>query len=150
VLPPNSALFIPVRPIASKQLNSSTSIVTFSWPSGAVVTHPLWLREVPGSIPGSDKYLYVWFFVLLCFYFFCPKKHYLSQNVAISFAMLIYIAYLTFWKMCDLLLGYKDTDLASLIFTYIHVLPFRFIFEVLFVYISLLPGGQKISNQQWR
>jgi len=29
------------RPIASKQLNSLTTIVSFSWLGGAVVTHPL-------------------------------------------------------------------------------------------------------------
>jgi len=58
------------RPIASKQLNGLTTINTFSWLGGAVVTHPLWVQEVPGSIPGSGKGFYVWFFVLLllCFY----------------------------------------------------------------------------------
>ena len=36
-----------------------------------MVTHPLWVPEVPGSIPGSGKGFYVGFFVLLllCFYF---------------------------------------------------------------------------------
>jgi len=40
-------------------------------PGGAVVTHPLWVQEVPGSIPGCGKGFYVCFFVLLllCFYF---------------------------------------------------------------------------------
>jgi len=59
------------RPIASKQLNGLTTIDTLSWLGGAVVTHPLWVQEVPGSIPGSGKGFYVWFFVLLllCFYF---------------------------------------------------------------------------------
>jgi len=60
------------RPIASKKLNSLTTINAFSWLGGAVVTHPLLVQEVPGSIPSSGKGFYVWFFVLLlfCFYFF--------------------------------------------------------------------------------
>ena len=43
------------RPIASKQLKSLLTIDTLSWLGGAVVTHPLWVQEVPGSIPGSSK-----------------------------------------------------------------------------------------------
>jgi len=56
-------------PIASKQFNSSTTID--SGLGGAVVTHPLCVQEVPGSIPGFDKGFYVWVFVLffICFYF---------------------------------------------------------------------------------
>ena len=42
-------------PIASKQLNSFLKIDTLSWLGGAVVTHPLWVQEPPGSIPGSGK-----------------------------------------------------------------------------------------------
>ena len=38
------------RPIASKQLNGLTTIGILSWLGGAVVTHPLWVQEVPGSI----------------------------------------------------------------------------------------------------
>jgi len=65
------------RPIASKQLNGLTTIDTVSWLSGPVVTHPLWVQEVPGSIPVSGKGFYVWFVVLslLCFYFFFVPKH---------------------------------------------------------------------------
>ena len=67
------------RPIVSKKLNGFTTIDNLSWLFGAVVTHPLWVQEVPGSIPSSGKGLYVWFFVLLllCFYFFVKKTHYL-------------------------------------------------------------------------
>jgi len=64
-------------PIASKKLNGLTTIDTLSWLGGAVVTHPLWVQEVPGSITSSGKGFYVWFFVLLLllwFYFFV-KKH---------------------------------------------------------------------------
>ena len=53
--------------------------------------------------------------LLLCFYFFLSKTHYLSQKYAIPFTMLIYLVYLTYCKICDRLEGYKDTDLASLI-----------------------------------
>jgi len=62
------------RPIASKQLNSLTTIDTDSWLGGAVVTHPLWVQEVPGLIPGSGKGFYVWFFLFCCWcvFTFCP------------------------------------------------------------------------------
>jgi len=63
------------RPIASKQLNSLTTIDILSWLVGAVVTYPLWVQEVPGSIPGSDKGFYVWFFVLLLLCFFFLSKN---------------------------------------------------------------------------
>jgi len=43
------------RPIASKQLNSFFTIDNLSWLGGDVETHPLWVQEVPGSIPGSGK-----------------------------------------------------------------------------------------------
>jgi len=44
-----------------KHLNSLTTIVTLSWLGGAEVTHPLWVPEVPDSIPGFGKGFYVWF-----------------------------------------------------------------------------------------
>ena len=47
------------RPIASKTLNGLTTIDTLSGLGGAVVTHPPWVQEVPGSIPGSRKGFYV-------------------------------------------------------------------------------------------
>jgi len=43
------------RPIPSKKLNGLTAIDTLSLLGGAVVTHPLWVQEVPGSIPSSGK-----------------------------------------------------------------------------------------------
>ena len=92
------------RPIASKQLNGLTTIDTVSWFGGAVVTHPLCVQAVPGSIPGSAKGFYVSFFallLLLCFYFFVKKTHYLSQKFAIPFTMLIYLVYITYRKICD-------------------------------------------------
>jgi len=93
------------RPIASKQLNSLTTIITLSWLGGAVVTHPLWVGEVPGSIPGSGKDFYIWFFVLflLRFYFLLSKNR-LFVTTFCNF----------FCKICDRLWGYKYTDLVSL------------------------------------
>ena len=86
-----------VRPIASKQLNSLTTIDTLIWLGGAGVTHPLWVREVKCSIPGLGKGFYVWFvlFCCCCVCIFCPKTHYLSQKFAISLAMIIYLVNLT-------------------------------------------------------
>jgi len=74
------------RPIASKQLNGLTTIDILSWLGGAVVTHALWVQEVPGSIPGSGKGFYVWFLVLLllCFYFFI-QKHSIYRKILHSF-----------------------------------------------------------------
>ena len=54
---------ITFRPIASKQLNSLI-IDTPIWIGGAVVTHPLWVQEIPGLIPGYGKGFM--FDILLC------------------------------------------------------------------------------------
>ena len=67
-------------------------------------------------------------FLFCCFYFFCPKTHYLSQHFAISFAVLIYSVYLTYCKICDK--GYKDTDLASLMLAMLSMLYIRGIMAV--------------------
>jgi len=64
------------RLIASKLLNSLTTINTPSWLGGAVVTHPLWVQEVPGSIPASGRVFYVWIFcfvVVVVLLLFVPK-----------------------------------------------------------------------------
>jgi len=58
------------HPIASTQLNSLTTIDTLSWLGGAKITHPLWVQEVPGSIPGSNKGFYVWLLVMA----HCPSS----------------------------------------------------------------------------
>jgi len=52
VRPLNLPLFI-IRPITLKQLNSLTSIDTFSCLGDREVTLQTAVREVPGSIPGS-------------------------------------------------------------------------------------------------
>ena len=69
------------RPTASKQLNSLTTIYTFSWLGGAVVMHPLSVQEVPGSIPGSGKGFYVGCFVLLLLCFLFVQKHIIFHNI---------------------------------------------------------------------
>jgi len=92
------------RPIASKQLNGLTTIDTLSSLGSAVVTHPLWVQEISGSIPGSGKGFYVCFLVLLllCFYFFV-QKNIIYKKFAIPFTLLIYLIYmyLTYCKICD-------------------------------------------------
>ena len=70
------------RPIASKQLNSLTTIDILSWLGGAVVTHPLRVQEVPGSFRDSGKGFYVWFF--WCISSFC-QKHIICQKICNSF-----------------------------------------------------------------
>ena len=49
--------FFTFRPIASKKLNGLTTIATLSWLGGEVVTHPLWVQEVPCSTPAPAKFL---------------------------------------------------------------------------------------------
>ena len=69
-----SLCLLTFRPIASKQLNRLTTLVTLSLLDGAEVTaltHPLWVREVPGSIPGPAR-IFMFDFVFYCccvFYF---------------------------------------------------------------------------------
>jgi len=69
------------QPFASKQLNGLTTIDILSWLGGAVVTHPLWVQEVPCLVPGSGKGFYVWFFVLLllCFNFFVQNTLFITK-----------------------------------------------------------------------
>jgi len=70
------------RPIASKQLNDLTTIDILSWLGGAVVTHPLSVQEVPGSIPCSGKGFYVWFFWYCCccvFTFFVQNTLFIAK-----------------------------------------------------------------------
>jgi len=87
------------RPIASKQLNGLTTIDTVSWLGGAVVTHPLWVQEVPGSIPGSGKGFYVSFFalLLLCFYFFVKNTLFVTK-VCNSFYSVNLFRILNIWQ----------------------------------------------------
>jgi len=91
------------RPIAPKKLNSLTTTDSLSWLGGAVVTHPLWVQEVPGSIPSSGKGFYVWFFILLllCFLLFLSKNSLIVTKCAIPFTILIYLVYLRNCKIND-------------------------------------------------
>jgi len=65
-----------------------------------MVTHPLWMQDVLGSIPGSGKGFYVVFFCFVVVCLFLSKTHYLSQKFAIPYAMLVYLVYLTYYKIC--------------------------------------------------
>ena len=86
------------RPLSSKQLNRLTTIVTFSWLGGAKVTHPLRVRELPGSIPGSGK-----FFVFNCvvvvvdddvFFYLFVQKHIFVTTTCNFIHMLMYLEYI--------------------------------------------------------
>jgi len=103
-------------PITLKQLNSLTSIDTFTCLFGCKVTHPTAVHQVPGLISGPFKDLYVCLFVLLLFPFlyFVFKTLYLSCNFAISFAVLINLVFSTYCSMCDRFYGYQGTDLPPL------------------------------------
>jgi len=54
------------RPISLKQLNSWTTVDTFSWLGGPEVTYPTAVQEVPVSIPGYGKGFDVWFYLFWC------------------------------------------------------------------------------------
>jgi len=86
------------RPIASKELNSLTTIVTLSCLGGAEVTHPLWLREVPGSIPSKD-FMFDLLFCCCCNFTFLHDCYFSILNIL--------------QDLCPII-EYKDTDLASL------------------------------------
>jgi len=74
-------------PISLKQLNTLTSIDTFSCLNGLDVTHQTVMREFPDLIPGFGKDLYVCLFVLLLGGFtFLSKIHYLSWFICIFFS----------------------------------------------------------------
>jgi len=56
-----------------------------------VVTHPLWVQEVPGSMPGSGKGFYSLIFCLIVVVFLLfVQKQIIVKKTAIPFAMLIY------------------------------------------------------------
>jgi len=73
-------------PITSKELNSLTTIDTLSWLGGAVVTHPLWVQEDPGSIPGSCKgFMFDFLFCCYCVFLFLSKNTFFVTKVCNSF-----------------------------------------------------------------
>ena len=72
-----------IRPIASKQFNSLTTIVSLSWlGSTEVLTNPLWMREVLGSIPGSGKGFYALFccFIIVYWYFWSQNTLFVTKK----------------------------------------------------------------------
>ena len=80
--PQNRLCSFTFRPIALEQLNSLTTLDTRSWLGGAGVTHPLWVQEVPVSIPVSGKgflCLNFWFVVVVFLLF--VQKHIISQTI---------------------------------------------------------------------
>ena len=97
------------RPIASKRFNSLTTNHFPSWLGGAVVTHPLWVQEIPGSIPGSGKGFYVWFFVLLLCFCFFVKNHIICHTIFNFFC------YVDLFSILNLL-----QDLWPIIRAYVH------------------------------
>jgi len=74
-----------------KQLNSLTSINTFSCLGGRKVTLQTGVRVVPGSIPGSGKgfCMFAFCFVVVVLLFVVQKSLF-TQMFAIFFAMFIF------------------------------------------------------------
>jgi len=93
-------LFI-FRTITLKQFNSLITIDTFSCLCGQEATHRTAVREVPSSTPVSGKDFNVWFFVLWFSFYVFAHNTLLSRNVAIPFAMLIHLVFLTNCNMCE-------------------------------------------------
>jgi len=75
--------------IASKQLNSLTTIDILIWLGGSVVRQPLWVQEVPGLIFGCGKSLVQFLAVVLCLIFcfvvgvflYFVKKHIICHKI---------------------------------------------------------------------
>jgi len=77
------------RLITLKQLKCLTTIDKFSCLGGLEVTHQTTVREDSGSMPGSGKYVFIYFlFVVVMFYSFILTT-FLSRTFAIPFAMII-------------------------------------------------------------
>ena len=67
-----------------------------------MVTHPLSVQEDPVRFPAPARdFMFDVLFCCCCVLSFCLKTHYLSQYCAMPFAMLIYLVYLTYCKICD-------------------------------------------------
>jgi len=94
--PANMALFVNARSITLRQLNTFTSLDTFSCLGGREVTLQTGVREAPGLVPGTGMSAFFCFTVVIVvvvvavvvFLFFCPKIHF-KYNFAIPFAKLI-------------------------------------------------------------
>ena len=116
VWPANSALFIYLSThcvLTVKQLDRNRYSQLTRWCRGNASALS---TRGPGFHSGlRHEFLCLSFcFVVVVVLLFCPKTHYLSLNIAISFTMVIYLVYQIYCKNCDRLKGYKDIDLASL------------------------------------
>jgi len=105
------------RCITLKMLNSSKTINTLSCLAYREVTHQTTVQEVPGSISRSDMVSFMFVFLFCCYFVFSflIQKTFLSWIVAIPFALLFYLVYLTYCKVSDQLKGYEDKYIVSLI-----------------------------------
>jgi len=109
-----SFVYFMFRPIKLPQLNSLTSIDTFSCLDGRAVT----LQTERGD--RSKSLLWQWFkcwgfcFVVVVFFTFCPK-HIINFVIKCcnSFSNVYSFGLLNIMPLCELLQGYQDTDLAS-------------------------------------
>jgi len=91
------------RLIALIQLNNLTPFDTISCLVGLEVTHQNAVPEFPDSVKGF--YVVGFCFFIVMFLPFWSRKHHLSWIIAIPFAMLVHLEYLTYCKICDQLLG---------------------------------------------
>ena len=113
------------RPIASKQLNSLTTLVTLSWLGGAEVTHSLCVRgHVINSPPRVFRFNFL--FCFCCDFTFCPK-HIICHNI-LQIICNIYLCSMLntlhdLWPITRV----KRSDLASLNVT------LRFIYVNIFI-----------------
>jgi len=105
------------RPIASKQLNSLTTIDTLSltW----------WCSGNASALGGFNSRVWHGFLCLIsfcccCVFTFCPKTHYLSPNFAIPFAMLFFYIILNILHI-RFVTDHKDIKIQTLsIFKLVH------------------------------
>ena len=79
---------------ACKNKTYKNNLLKKVWPAHSALLYrdnSLWEREVLGSIPGSCKCFYVYYFVLLMCFIFCPKTLFVTTFA--FFAMLSYIVF---------------------------------------------------------
>jgi len=83
-----------------KHVTKKNEFVEIVWPANSAL---LMVREVSGS--NRLQQVFFFLFVFCCcfvvFLLFWPKTHYLLQSFAILFAILIYLVYLLYCKICD-------------------------------------------------
>jgi len=82
-------------PIALKQLNSLTTIDTFSCLGGPVVTRPTGVQKVPGLIPDFGNDFLFNFLLCCCVFTFLSKTHHLSRFFCNFFCSVYSVSILT-------------------------------------------------------